>query len=189
MKRLFSALISFTITVSAAAQTFQPSSLNLEAHETGTGVLTQSKWETGHGSYGRDYRQRKKIVVTIRDLSRKAPPLIAHVYFVARPLNGEPKFIYGHSELPIDLGGQLEASADVVAPDLKSSVQNYATRGKQNVAGAEINGWIVVGECNKQPFLVRASNQTLLEIAQGNPRQSSSLPAMIADYQKATHAR
>jgi hypothetical protein len=58
--------------------------------------------------------------------------------------------------------------------------------GAKYVAGADIDGWIVVGEVNGQSFQIRASNQTLLEMAQGNPRQTDSLAAMIADYEKAT---
>src|SRR5437016_967263 len=67
--------IWFVGTVSVFGQGFRPSSLNLEAHETGTGVSTQTKWQDDYGGYDRDYRQRKKIIVTVRDLSRKAPRL------------------------------------------------------------------------------------------------------------------
>lgn len=88
--------------------------------------------------------------------------------------------------MPVDLKGRLEVIVDVVAPDLKSSVQNYAALGRRYVAGADIDGRIVVGEYDRQAFQVRASSQTLLEIAQGSPRQSVLLAAMIADYQKAT---
>jgi hypothetical protein len=119
MKRVVAATMSLIGAVSVLAQTFRPSSLNLEAHETGTGVSTQTKWEDGYGGYDRDYLQHKKIIVTVRDLSRKAPRLVAHVYFIARPLNGAPRFIYAQLELPIDLKGQLEATAEVGSPDLK----------------------------------------------------------------------
>jgi hypothetical protein len=189
MKHALTALFVFLGVTGAISQTFRPSSLNLEAHETGTGVATQTKWRDDYGGYDRDYRQRKKIVVTVRDLSRKAPGLVAHIYFIARPLNGAPRFIYAHKEMPIDLKGQLEASVEIGSPDLKSSVQNYPLLGAKYVAGADFDGWIVVGEVNGQPFQVRASSQTLLEIAQGNARQRDSFPDMITDYEKASKAR
>ena len=168
------------------SQAFRPSSLNLEAHETGTGVSTQTKWQDGYGGYDRDYRQRKKIIVTVRDLSRRAPQLIARVYFVARPLNGGPRFIYAIKELPISLNGKLETSSEIESPDVKSSVQNYPSLGAKYVAGADIDGWIVIGEVGGQPFQIRASSQTLLEIAQVSGRQRESFAEMVADYEKAT---
>jgi len=173
---------------SGSSQTFRAASLSLEAKEVGTGISTQRNWETDYGSYDRDYRKRKQISITVRDLSRKAPPLVAQVYFIARPLNGAPRFIYSQSALPVDLAGRIEATAAIAAPDLKSSVQNYAALGRKYVAGADIDGWIVVGEVNGQPFGIRASSQTLLEIAQGNPRQRESLAGLIREYEDAKHA-
>jgi hypothetical protein len=184
MKHNLAALFVFVAVATVVSQTFRSSSLNLEAHETGTGVATQTRWRDNYGGYDRDYRQRKKIIVTVRDLSRKAPPIVARVYFVARPLNGAQRFIYAQRELPINLNGQLEISADVGSPDLKSSVQSYPLLGAKYVAGADIDGWIVVGEVNGQTFQVRAANQNLLEIAQGNARQRDSFQEMIADYDK-----
>src|SRR4051794_39395100 len=104
MKRVLSMCIVLVATNAATqSQTFQVASLNLEAKEVGTGVSTQHNWETDYGSYDRDYRKRKQIAVTVRDLSRKAPRLTVHVYFVARPLNRAPRFIYSEASSPIDL--------------------------------------------------------------------------------------
>ena len=61
-------------------------SLSLDAHEIGTADGYQSYWEADLGSYDRDYSRGKRILVTIRDFSRKVPKCQIDVYFIARPL-------------------------------------------------------------------------------------------------------
>jgi hypothetical protein len=50
-------------------------------------------------------------------------------------------------------------------------------------------GWIVRGKFNGQVFQIRAADQTLLEIAQANPRQPISLEYLIAETEKETRKR
>ena len=156
----------------------------MEAKEVETRVDTQHNWETDYGSYDRDYRKRTAIEVTVRDFSRKSPPATAHIYFIARALKGGPRFIYAQRDLPINFSGQLAVVARVDAPDLKSSVVNFAALGQQYVAGAEMDGWAVVGEVGGKTFQTKASRQPLLDtLLRPGPE---SMETMLAAYLNAT---
>jgi hypothetical protein len=52
--------------------------------------------------------------------------------------------------------------------------------------GADIDGWIVIGEIDHQLFNVRASRRRLLALAERNPDQ---LADMVAAYEKTGHRR
>ena len=63
----------------------QAITLSLEAHETGTGDARISLWETNYGSYDRDFSRSKRILVTLRNISRKPAAFAVTVYFIAKP--------------------------------------------------------------------------------------------------------
>lgn len=166
------------------AQLPKPSSLSLEAKEVATAVNTQHNWKTDYGSYDRDLKKRMSIEVTVRDFSRKSPPATARVYFIARPLQGGSRFIYAQRDLPIAFGGQIDVTARVDAPDLKSSVLNLAALRERYVSGGEIEGWVVAGEVDGRIFQVKASRQPLLDLVL-RPNHPESLPVLIAEFEKA----
>ena len=166
------------------AQLSKPSSLSLEAKEVATAVNTQHHWKTDYGSYDRDQQKRTAIEVTVRDFSRKSPPSIARVYFIGRPLRGGNRFIYAQRDLPITFNGNIDVTVRVDAPNLNSSVLNLAALRERYVSGAEIEGWVVVGEMNGQAFQAKASRQPLLDLLLRR-NHPESLPAMIAEYDKA----
>lgn len=158
---------------------------SLEAHEIGTADGFQSYWETDWGSYDRDYTRGKMILVTIHDLSRKIGRCEINAYFIAHPLfNPNVHFIYDHKRFFPALKGRIEVSGPVNAHDLHARILNLAALGQRYGNGADMDGWIVVGKVENKLFGVRASNQTLLEIAEENPRQTESLTQMIADYDR-----
>jgi hypothetical protein len=160
-------------------------SLSLESHEIGTRDTFQSHWETDWGSYDRDYARGKRILVTVRDFSRKVPSCDVAVYFIARPLfTAAGRFIYDRKEFSPQFRGRLEISGPVSSQDLHARILNLAALGQKYGSGAEMDGWIVVGKLEGRVFDIRASSQTLLEIAHENPRQPESLRQMIADYEK-----
>lgn len=182
MKPLLSALFLF------ANQAFaqSTSSLNLEAHEIGTTNARQSHWETDWGSYDRDYFRGKCVLITVRDMSRKVPRCELTAYFIAKPA-GRPdaeRFIYDSKTVPVDFRGRMEVIGPIYSRELKANIQNYALAGIRHASGADMEGWIIVGSLDNKTFQVRASSQALLEIAQENPRQTQSLQAMIAEYEK-----
>src|SRR5438552_15502274 len=100
MKNLmWTSFIGIAFAASASA-----GSLNLEAHETGTADGTYTNWSTDYGSYDRDFRRRKRIIITVRDLSRAVPSVIVDVYFIGHPMgNTEPLFVYGYTTVPVEL--------------------------------------------------------------------------------------
>jgi len=157
-------------------------SLSLEAHETGTGDGTFTKWYTEWGSYDRDFTRQKRILITVRDFSRKVPAVRLHVYFIGHPMGrSEPLFVYGYTSFPVELNGDLEVQGEVDAPPLGANVQHYALSGISYVSGGDIDGWIVIGEYQGRPFQVRASRQKLLELAE---RDRSTLEAMVDQYER-----
>jgi hypothetical protein len=163
----------------------EASALSLEAHEIGTADGFQSYWETDWGSYDRDYTRGKHILVTIHDFSRKIKKCDINVYFIARPLFApNVHFIYDHKRFSPELHGRIEISGPVGAADLHARILNLATLGRRYGKGADMDGWIVIGKLREQVFGIRASSQTLLEIAQENPRQTESLARMVADYEQ-----
>jgi hypothetical protein len=158
-------------------------SLSLDAHEIGTADGYQSYWETDWGSYDRDYSRGKRILVTIRDFSRKVPKCQIDVYFIARPLfQPYQHFIYDHRRLFPQLRGRLEVSGPVAARDLHARMLNLAALGEQYGRGADMDGWIVVGKAGDRVFGMRASSQALLAIAQNDSGQNETLSDLIEQY-------
>jgi hypothetical protein len=122
----------------------------------------------------------------VRDFSRKIPSADIDVYFIARPVFRTAwRFIYDHKAFTVEFRNRIEVVGPVQANELKASIQNYASLGLMYGSGADMDGWIVVGSLNGKIFDLRASSQTLLEIAQENKRQQESLVAMVAAYHKA----
>jgi hypothetical protein len=154
------------ISQAAITTTFNVSSLSLDAHERATADGTQTRWLTTYGSYHRDYRRQKKIILIVHDLSRHAPPVTAHVYFVARQAKDDRRFIYNAKEVPIELHGQLEATAETEMPTLDASETYKSFTNARYVNGADIDGWIVVGEVSGKTFGIKASGPALLDVAQ-----------------------
>jgi hypothetical protein len=173
----------------ALAVSIRAGSLSLEAHEIGTNDSFHSNWEDW-GSYDRVYHRGKRILVTVRDFSKKIPECDVSVYFVAHQVfNSNNRFIYDRKEFSPQFRGRIEISGPVNAAELRARIVNLAGLGQVYGSGADLDGWIVVGKIDNRIFDVRASNQTLLEIAQENPRQSQSLAEMVADYEKALAKR
>src|SRR5882724_6908136 len=155
-------------------------SLDLEAHETGTADGTYTNWSTDYGIYDRDFRRRKRIIITVRDFSRKVPSVMVHVYFIGHPMgNTGPLFVYGDEEASVELHGNLEVTGEVDAPPLDANIRNYAALGVAYVSGADIDGWIVIGEFEGNVFQTRASRQVLLDLANNQPE---TLQTMVAAY-------
>jgi len=171
------------ISQAAITSTFNVSSLSLEAHERATADGTQTRWTTTYGSYHRDYRRQKKIILIVHDLSRHAPPVTAHVYFVARQVKDDRRFIYNAKELPIELHGQLEATVETEMPTLDASETYHSFINARYVSGADIDGWIVVGEVSGKTFGVKASGPALLDVAQ----HRDILDKMVAESDIRTH--
>lgn len=166
----------------------QAASLSLDAHEIGSKETYRSHWEIW-GSYDRSYVRGKQILVTVRDLSRKAASCKISVYFIAQPAPGAKRFIYDLQEFTPEFRGRLEMSAPIQARDLRARVRYLAPFGTIYGKGATIDGWIVVGSSDDGVFGIKASSQTLLEIAQEHERQPQSLGQMIAEYDTAISQR
>jgi hypothetical protein len=164
-------------------------SLSLEVHEIGTKETFHSNWESDWGSYDRDYALGKRILVTLHDLSRKVASCDVSVYFVAQPVFGGGRFIYDRREFTPQFRSRIEVSGPVDSVDLMASVQHYATLRATYGRGARMDGWIVVAKTGLGVFDIKASSQTLLEIAQESPRQTESLKKMIVEYETATKRR
>src|SRR4051812_22556539 len=178
------AMISL-VAISLSCVVAQGGSLSLEAHEIGTKDTFRSFWESDWGSYDRDYARGKRLLVTVRDFSRKIPECLISVYFIARQINApDQRFIYHRKEFTVHFRGRIEVAGPVDAPDLRARIVNLAEYGTRFVKGADMDGWIVIGRVNEdQVFDVRASSQTLLEIAHENPRQAQTLNHLISDYE------
>lgn len=158
-------------------------SLSLDAHEIGTADSYQSYWETDWGSYDRNYARGKRILVTIHDLSRKVPKCQIDVYFIARPLfTPSVHFIYDHRRLYPHLRARLETSGPLGARELRARMVNLAALGRRYGRGADMDGWIVIARVGERVFGVRASSQTLLDIAQNESRANETLKDLIAQY-------
>src|SRR5438477_2440851 len=135
--------------------------LSLEAHEIGTGDGTYNRWFVDWDYYSRDFVRQKRLLITIRDYSREVAEVKVHAYFIGHPMGREaPLFVYGHAIIPVQLNGNLEVSGTIDAPPLEG--HTFRAGGLQTVHGADIDGWIVIGEINNQRFQVRASSQRLL---------------------------
>ena len=168
-------------------------SLSLDAHEVGTGSVTYTNWYDDWGGYNRDFYRSKRILVTVHDMSRKSSGFDLIVYFIARPAVPPNKigmvtaypFIYDRAETSQKLNGLLEVKGTFPSRTLAANTQNYPLIGEGYASGADMDGWIVIGKSQGFEFGVCASNQTLLEIAQGNPRQHESFAAMVDAYDKA----
>lgn len=124
----------------------------------------------------------KQVVVTVSDASRRAGAIAAHVYFVGKAPKDGARFIYGHSDLSINLKGASDANAKVSVPALKSDPSRRAPFGFVLAGVGEADGWIVIAQTNGKTFQVRASDPRLLDVARG--KSLDSLSAMIADYEK-----
>jgi hypothetical protein len=62
---------------------------------------------------------------------------------------------------------------------LAGDIHRYGYFGHSS--GADIDGWIVIGECEGHTFQVRASRQRLLDLAE---RDRPKLDSMVADYER-----
>jgi hypothetical protein len=187
-RRIF-ALAALTLLGSLSAQAQLPGnirSLSIGAHESGTASTFDILWQTDWGSYDRDNHQAKKLLVSVHDLSRKIPRVDVEIFFIARDLGSGKWLIYKRADIPVEMKGLIEVKGYVQSPVVKLNEKNYAALGQHYASGLQMIGWIVRGKFNGQIFEVRASDQTLLEIAQGNPRQPISLESLIAESDKET---
>ena len=158
---------------------------SLDAHETGSGRAVEHNWETNYGSYDRNFYAGKRLFVSIHDLARSSARCVAEVNFIARTLADHTLCIYDRRLIRLNMEGGIEVKGEVDAPELKSNVQNYAALRQRYVSGAEIFGWVVVGKVGPQAFGMRASNQTLQDIASDPKTWDSS----IEDYDKSFDER
>jgi hypothetical protein len=189
--RIF-ALAALTLLGSLPARAQLPGnirSLSIDAHETGTVSTFDILWQTDWGSYDRDNHQAKKLLVSVHDMSRKIPLVDVEIFFIARNVGNGKWLIYKRADIPVEMKGLIEVKGYVQSPLIKLNEQNYAALGQQYASGLQMIGWVVRGKFNGQIFQVRASDQTLLEIAQANPRQPITLEALIAEYEKANHPK
>jgi hypothetical protein len=125
------------------------------------------------------------LLIKVRDFSRKAGSVTIHVYFIGHPIERDwPLFVYGHAAIPVELNGDLEVSGAIDAPPLPGHISNFG--GVRLVRGADIDGWIVIGEFNNEPFDVRASRQRLLDLAERSPER---LADMVAVYESTRRRR
>jgi hypothetical protein len=190
-RRIF-ALTVLTLLCSFPAKAQLPGnirSLSIDAHESGTVSTFDILWQTDWGSFDRDNYQAKKLLVSVHDLSRKIPKVDVEIFFIARNLGNGKWLIYKRADIPVEMKGLIEVKGYVQSPLIKLNEQNYAALGQRYASGLQMVGWIVRGKFNGQVFQVRASDQTLLEIAQGNPRQPISLDSLIAESEKETRKR
>ncbi len=164
-------------------------SLSIDAHESGTVSTFDILWQTDWGSYDRDNYQAKKLLVSVHDLSRKTPKVDVEIFFVARNLGTGKWQIYKRAEIPVEMKGLIEVKGYVQSPLIKLNEQNYAALGQRYGSGLQMVGWIVRGKFNSQIFQIRASDQTLLEIAQGNPRQPITLESLIIESEQQDRKR
>jgi hypothetical protein len=190
-RRIF-ALAAVTLFGSLSAQSQLPGnirSLSIDAHESGTVSTFDILWQTDWGSYDRDNYQGKKLLVSVHDLSRKIPKVDVEIFFIARNVSSGQALIYKRADIPVEMKGLIEVNGYVQSPLIKLNEQNYAALGQRYASGLQMVGWIVRGKFNSQIFQVRASDQTLLEIAQANPRQPISLESLIAETEKKSRKR
>lgn len=188
-KRRICALAVLTLLGSLSAPAQLPGnirSLSIDAHESGTVSTFDILWQTDWGSYDRDNHQAKKLLVSVHDLSRKISRVDVEIFFVARNLGTGKWLIYKRANIPVEMQGLIEVQGYVQSPLIKLNEKNYAALGQHYASGLQMIGWIVRGKFDGQTFQVRASDQTLLEIAQGNPRRPISLEFLIAEYNKET---
>jgi hypothetical protein len=156
------------------------SSLSLEAHETGTGDGTVTNWFIDWDYYGRSFTRQKRLLITVRDFSRKVPAVTVQLYFIGHPIgNSEPLFVYGHASFPVELHGDLEVKGEVDAPPLAGDIHRYGNF--THSSGADIDGWIVIGESEGRTFQVQASRQRLRDLAE---RDRPTLESMVAEYER-----
>lgn len=164
-------------------------SLSIDAHESGTISTFDILWQTDWGSYDRDNHQAKKLLVTVHDLSRKIPKVDVEIFFIARNLGTRGLEIYKRADIPVEMKGLIEVTGYVQSPLIKMNEQNYAALGQHYASGLQMAGWIVRGKFDGQIFQVRASDQTLLEIAQGNARQPVTLEALISELPRTSRPK
>ncbi len=164
-------------------------SLSLSAHEIGTADSYYSFWETDWGnSYDRAYTRGKRILVTIRDTSRKVPKVQVDVYFVARPvLNPATHFIYDHRRLFPHLRGRIEINGPVAAVDLHARMVKFGDLGRIYGKGADMDGWIAIGSVDDQVFGIAASSRTLEAIAREEPNSPEHLTDLIDAFSRRRH--
>ena len=154
-------------------------SLSLEAHESGTVSTYDVFWQTDWGDYDRDNHQAKKLVITVHDMSRSVSRVDVEIFFIAQDAGTGDWLIYKRTQVPVAMNGQIEVTGYVQSPVIRLHEQNYAVLGIQRASGLKMIGWIVRGKFQGRVFQTRASNQTLLEIAEGNPRQPFNLADLI----------
>jgi hypothetical protein len=187
IKRI-SALTIFASTLIAFASAAQLpgniGSLSIDAHESGTVSTFDVFWQTDWGSYDRNNNQAKKLLVSVHDLSRKISRVDVEIFFIALDVATGKWLIYQRADIPVEMKGLIEVKGYVQSPLIKLNEQNYAALGQYYAKGLRMIGWIVRGKFNGHVFQVRASDQTLLEIAQGNPRQSLTLERLISESER-----
>lgn len=181
---LFVAAAFFAFSAVAQQTPSGARSLSINAHESGTVSSFDVLWQTGWGSYNRDNHQAKKLLVAVHDMSRKILRVEVEIFFIARDPGPGRLLIYKRTEIPVEMKGLIEVSGYVQSPAIKLNEQHYAALGEHRVSGLRMVGWIVRGKLHGQVFQARASDQTLLEIAQGNPRQPIDLEALIAESEQ-----
>ena len=81
-----------------------------------------------------------------------------------------------------EFGGDHRRKIGVARDDMPDGFEDvFDFRGFEHVAGADIDGWIVIGEYEGKPFQVRASRQKLLDLAE---KERPTLDAMVAEYEE-----
>jgi hypothetical protein len=147
--------------VKAAAVGRAISGFSLSAHESGSEGSHDDTWRTDWGSYDQTTTHGKRVKVSVHDVGGSSAVCTIHVYFVAKSVTKNMRFIYADEQRQLSVNRGMEESVSVDAPRITSRILHLQALGEEYASGAEKAGWIVTGSINGQIFGMYPSNSTV----------------------------
>jgi hypothetical protein len=106
--------------VKASADRQAISGFSFSAHESGSEGSHNDTWRTNYGSYDQTTTHGKRVKVSVHDVGGHSATCTIHVYFVAKSVTKNMRFIYADEERQLSINGGMEESILVDAPRIES---------------------------------------------------------------------
>ncbi|HEX8309898.1 MAG TPA: hypothetical protein VF614_01190 [Chthoniobacteraceae bacterium] len=157
-----------------------PPDLGIDVHEVGTGKGIDRTWDAYYDKFEKDHYSTKGIKISIRNVSRRdTGDCKIFAYWMGKRLADKSVYVHHAEELSFGLGPLSSNECVFWSPLLASNKTSYGGRSYTTVAGAKMEGWLVVVSRDGRTVTGRASSpshETLL-------REPEKLQALIASYQ------
>ncbi len=119
------------------------SSVRLDAKGTGNGSHTTHNWESGWGSYQREYDKQSAVEALVGTSGRTEVAVKIDWIFVGKTLYKNKRIAIGHGTKAVTITPGPDQHVPLTSGEIHSTDNNYVALGERTVSGSKIEGWII----------------------------------------------